>query len=206
MPLEPCRECGKTVSRSAASCPHCGVAWPVVQKGKKPGKPPLNVGNFIKAIFFLGFAGVVLTMCGVFEETPSASKAPAETTPVASAVSPCHQDWKRCDTNASLVNNYEGYSGVRSQCEEEATKEANYGTPKFPSFWSGGSFASFRGGSDYVTTGIVTAIEPDAQFSNGFGAMVHSTVTCIYDLGSGTVRSIVVTPNAVRDSGEPAGE
>ena len=27
---------------------------------------------------------------------------------------------------------------------------------------------------DYVTSGIAIAIEPDAQFQNGFGAMVRS--------------------------------
>jgi hypothetical protein len=28
MALQPCRECGKDVSQSAKSCPHCGVAYP----------------------------------------------------------------------------------------------------------------------------------------------------------------------------------
>jgi hypothetical protein len=143
MPLEPCRECGKTVSRSAASCPHCGVAWPVVQKGKKPGKPPLNVGNFIKAIFFLGFAGVVLTMCGVFEETPSASKAPAETTPVASAVSPCHQDWKRCDTNASLVNNMRGTRAFALNAKKKQPKKRTMAHLNFQAFGQVGRLPAF---------------------------------------------------------------
>lgn len=26
--LQPCNDCGETVSRNAVQCPHCGSAWP----------------------------------------------------------------------------------------------------------------------------------------------------------------------------------
>jgi len=37
------------------------------------------------------------------------------------------------------------------------------------------------------------AIEPDAQFQNGFGAMAHSRVTCTYDLRAGKVIDVAIT-------------
>lgn len=47
MSLVKCRECGKEVSDSAKSCPHCGIKNPA---------PPSPVGNWVK----YGFAAVVL--------------------------------------------------------------------------------------------------------------------------------------------------
>jgi hypothetical protein len=93
------------------------------------------------------------------------------------------------------VNNFKGYFRVQFDCKEKGNSEARYGTPEWPGFFSGGAFGSFRRGTDYVTTGIVTAIEPDAQFQNGFGAMVHSTVVCKYDLKSKTVISVDILPH-----------
>jgi hypothetical protein len=86
------------------------------------------------------------------------------------------------------VNNYTKYYEVRAACEIEATGKARYGTPVWPGFWSGGAFQSFHNGTDYVKTGIVLAIEPDAQFQNGYGAMVHSRVFCKYNL---TAKNVV---------------
>jgi hypothetical protein len=90
------------------------------------------------------------------------------------------------------VNNFDRYVHVKTACKRDAEKNARYGTPQWPGFWQGGSFGNFRPGMDYVSTGVVTAIEPDAQFQNGYGAMVHSTVICKYDLAHESVISIDV--------------
>jgi len=55
---------------------------------------------------------------------------------------------------------------------------AKFGSPVWPWF----AFGSFYSGDNYVKTGIAVLVEPDAQFQNGFGAMVHSRVVCTYDM------------------------
>lgn len=77
---------------------------------------------------------------------------------------------------------------VQVRCQRAAEDRAKYGSPKWP--WL--SFGSFRGGKDYVETGQVIAIEPDAQFQNGFGAMVHSRVVCRYDLNADKVTDVFI--------------
>jgi hypothetical protein len=70
-----------------------------------------------------------------------------------------------------------------------------YGEPKWPGFLSGGGFASFHPGTDYISTGIAVAIEPDVQIENAFGAMVHSTAICRYDLNAQSVVDVSWSPN-----------
>ena len=69
-----------------------------------------------------------------------------------------------------------------------AKKLAKYGSPSFPFIY----FTRFHRGSDYVRTGLATLIEPEAEFQNGYGAMVHSVVTCKYDLNSQQVVDVSV--------------
>jgi hypothetical protein len=102
----------------------------------------------------------------------------------------CRTDWNKCADNADLANNYEGWERVHTECKDAATRQARFGTPKWP--WL--AFSSFYPGNGYVQSGIGTAIENDAQFSNGFGAMVHSKVTCDYDLRARHVLNVVVVP------------
>jgi hypothetical protein len=103
----------------------------------------------------------------------------------------CTNDWSKCTDNAELANHYSGWTKVQAYCKVEAANEARYGTPVWP--WI--PFGSYLPGNDYVTTGIAVAIEQDAQFQNGFGAMAHSTVTCKYDLRADKVLSVEVEPH-----------
>jgi hypothetical protein len=102
--------------------------------------------------------------------------------------SPCKGNWQQCSDNADMANNYSNWDHAQFACKEEAIKEARFGTPKWP--WL--AFGSFLKGSDYPTSGVAVLIEPDAQFQNGFGAMVHSRVVCKYDLRSEKVLSVIV--------------
>lgn len=38
-------------------------------------------------------------------------------------------------------------------------------------------------------------LQNEAQFSNGFGAMVHSRVVCTYNLRAKRVLNVSITPN-----------
>jgi len=53
MPLEPCRECGKSVSTEAESCPHCGAPTPETTRWARAG---LGVGVlwFFAIVFLVG--------------------------------------------------------------------------------------------------------------------------------------------------------
>ena len=108
---------------------------------------------------------------------------------------PCKDDWRGCSDNEDLVNHYSGYSDAQRRCKEKAMENARYGTPVWPGFFDGGAFGSFRKGTDYVSTGVVISIEPDVQFQNGFGAMVHSTARCRYDLNLKAVIAVEVAPH-----------
>jgi hypothetical protein len=103
----------------------------------------------------------------------------------------CRSDWTKCADNAQLANNYSRWFDAKAACKTEANERAQYGTPVWP--WLS-YFGTFRTGKDYVTSGIAVAIEPDAQFQNGFGAMVHSRVTCTYDLRAQRVVSVDISP------------
>ncbi|WP_395495816.1 hypothetical protein [Acetobacter sp. KSO5] len=107
----------------------------------------------------------------------------------------CSEDWKACKDNADLMNNYSKAIDARVTCQMEAEQGAKFGTPVFPSVWSGGSFHSFLNGSDYPKKGYAILIENNAQFQNQYGAMVHSTVFCKYNFKSGKVDEIHVEPH-----------
>jgi hypothetical protein len=100
----------------------------------------------------------------------------------------CKSDWTKCTDNADMANTYDHWSYVQVDCKMEADKLARFGTPEWP--WL--PFGHFRPGTNY-NTGIVTLIEPKAKFQNGFGAMAHSQVTCIYDLHTKKVISVDIS-------------
>lgn len=124
------------------------------------------------------------------EATPPLTPSPSITKPTGS----CKTDWRSCRDNEDLLNNFKGYFDVKYDCQKNASERASYGTPVWPGMWSGGAFGRFMIGDDYVKTGIVTAVEADAQFQNGFGAMAHSTVICKYDLNTKKVVSVSIEP------------
>ena len=46
--------------------------------------------------------------------------------------------------------------------------------------------------SPYVAKGVARLQEGDAKFQNGFGAMVRSRVTCVYDLAKKQVINVTI--------------
>lgn len=138
---------------------------------KPPGK-----GCLLTTLAFCGFLGWACIQDGV--------KPTADTG--------CNRNWKLCKDNADLINHYGNLTAELSvQCKDAAEHAARFGTPEFP--WL--AFGSFRKGKKYVETGVVEAIEPDAKFQNGFGAMVHSTAICTYDLNLKKAVDIKILPN-----------
>lgn len=137
---------------------------------KPAGKGCLIVFMGLLAIGFLGSAGD--------------GKSPGQS-------NGCESNWKACRDNEDLANHYRDWSRITVACKMAAERAARYGTPEFP--WL--PFGSFRKGRDYVETGIVDVYEKEAKFQNGFGAMVHSTVACTYDLNADKLMDVQIIAN-----------
>lgn len=163
MALIRCKDCGDQISRAARACPHCG---------RPQSRGRLGRGAFGLVVLF-GIAFVMM------------ARQPSEGTG-SPAASTCHSDWTECADNRELANNYNNMSDMRFDCETAAKKQARYGTPKFPAY----SFGSFLTEPNFKSSGRITLIETDAQFQNGFGAMAHTRVSCLYDLKSKAVEKV----------------
>ena len=175
-----CPDCKRQVSDQAANCPHCGHPIKPTQPlaVEIPKTPSKKRHGCLTA---LGVFGILAIIGSLLPEEPKGTGPHSKG---------CRDDWTKCADNADLANNYQGWMHVKSECKEAATQQARFGTPEWP--WL--AFSSFYSGSNYVQSGIVFAIEKDAQFSNAFGAMVHSIVKCEYDLRAGHVVNVEVMP------------
>jgi hypothetical protein len=190
MALIKCPECQRQISNKATACPHCGHPQgpalpdlaPAVRAEKRASDAPKSKGNVGRrfANFILLFIGLVVAAIAVsyisnYHRTP---------------LSPCASDWHKCTDNADLMNNSsDAVIPAQVACKHEATERAKYGTPTFPSF-PFISFSSYQDGDGYPKTGKILLGEHDAQFSNAFGAMVHSSVNCLYDLNQHKVLGV----------------
>jgi hypothetical protein len=108
--------------------------------------------------------------------------------PPAPRVTVCKDDWRKCADNSDLINQYGEISTVKNDCRRHADDLAKYGKPEWP--WI--AFGRYWGGTDYVAKGIARLQEDDAEFQNGFGAMVRSRVTCTYDLAKQQVINVTI--------------
>jgi hypothetical protein len=177
-----CRECNSKVWHNAEYCRHCGVHYPAEGNPLLPARSGIGPITKILSIMAL-FLIFVMSLLGASGDKHAATVQPT--------MPSCETDWTRCIDNADLANNYSSYGSSEFDCKSEAEKRAQYGDPKFP--WAF-PFATFHKGDDYPKTGIAILIEKDAQFQNGFGAMVHSEVTCTYDLRAKRVLSVDISP------------
>ena len=184
MALKPCRECKKEVSTGAKQCPQCGVANPT----SRPG-----AGSVVGLLFAVGLLLWFFSSINTTSTTTSPPADPSASLRDAAAndsVARCRADWRQCDSNAQIVNNWRGWSLVQVRCKSASNTSAKYGEPKWPWF----AFGSFYQGKSYLT-GKATVIEPDAQIQNGFGASEHVRVTCLYDLNSEAVLDVTTLPH-----------
>jgi hypothetical protein len=183
MPLIKCPACGKDVSTQAASCPNCGhpVAKSPTFESRKPApRSPKQIAAIV----------IILLVIGAFAAVNGGKQTSTPTESSPSTGADCRSDWTKCADNEELVKNYQNWSHIRVDCKYAANDRAKYGDPVWP--WI--PFETFYKGTNYITSGIAIAVEPDAQFSNSFGAKVHSEVTCTYDLRVNRVTNVSVSP------------
>lgn len=164
-----CRECSVEVRRSAEYCQQCGVRDPA--KGHLLIESPDQLGSksYFRGVGTILVIVVAVLMVGRLSHVGD----------VTATAPSCKTDWSLCTDNLDLANNYLVNSTAPFECKQEAIARAKYGDPKFP--WAY-PFSTFHVGDQYPKTGIAILIEKEAQYQNGFGAMVHSEVTCTYDL------------------------
>lgn len=98
----------------------------------------------------------------------------------------CRSDWTKCETNGDVVKNHKAMITARNECKDAAERQARFGSPEWPWF----AFRSFRPGDDAPKKGVVTLIEPEAKFSNQFGAMARVIVSCTYSLRENMVLNV----------------
>jgi hypothetical protein len=176
MPLIKCPACWKEISAQAASCPNCG--HPLAKSAANEPQSKLGLGWLAATLGAVGLVSLSIVLgSGDHTAKPTAQD------------DACRYDWTKCVNNEQLVNHYSDWSHVQVECKHAANDRAKYGNPNWP--W--GYFETFRGGNDYVTSGVAIAVEPDVQFSNGFGGMVRSRVTCTYDLRAKRVTNVDVS-------------
>jgi hypothetical protein len=101
----------------------------------------------------------------------------------------CASDWTKCVNNGEMANGNIDWISANVACKFAANDRAKYGNPEWPSLTY---FENFYPGTNYITTGIATLIEPDVKFQNGFGAMVRSSVFCEYDLRAKLVIKVTI--------------
>ncbi len=191
MPLVECPDCRNSVSKEAAVCPHCGYPLAEVLYDASGAERDLRAerrvqrhlqsgpGRGCALIALLILGSVFIPIVFVISQS-SKEKRPT-----------CQSSWQLCTDNAELVNNNLDMVLAQSACEMEAKTLAKYGTPKFDTV----PFGSFYMGDSYVKMGVATLVEKNAQFSNAFGAMVHTRVICRYDLNSRVVIDARVEAN-----------
>jgi len=106
------------------------------------------------------------------------------------AASGCEEDWRDCDSLEDFhKNNLEDRAKASRACKLIAESAANYGDPEFPRFPFGTTLVDRNA---FAEDGIVNLREEDAQFQNGFGAMVNVMIECAYSLKKETVVDINV--------------
>jgi hypothetical protein len=173
MALGKCPACNHDLSREAKACPNCGQ--------------PLNFPRQRNSLREWGILILALLVgVAIFSTTPKSDDNSRTSTDTA-----CKTDWAKCADNSEMANHFEGWTRAQDLCQRAANEQARYGTT---TVWPWVAFGRFRRGTDYVNSGIAVLIERDAQFQNGFGAMVHSEVVCTYDLRAEKVTNISISP------------
>lgn len=122
------------------------------------------------------------------DKSPVSSKTPARTESASAPVTPsCKNNWMYCQDNEDMVENYFPLQGKAvADCEWEAKKLANFGSPQFN--WL--SFQGYARGDDYKKLGKALLIDDDVKFQNGFGAYQRTKIYCVYNLRTSKVESV----------------
>ncbi len=104
----------------------------------------------------------------------------------------CRDHWSRCRDNHDVLKTYPAIGEAQVACKSRANSMASYGNPD----WPGLPFRETVSGTQAPRTGIITLMEDQARFQNGFGAMARVVVLCSYSLRDRVVVDVKVQQRA----------
>jgi hypothetical protein len=151
------------------------------------------------AVIVMGTVVGLVLMAAANSQPPASqtSEQPAEQPAAQPVQQTCASNWRLCADNRALANsNNETYQKAKYACKAEINKKLKFGSAMWPWF----AFSSFDAGSpghesDLIKQGLADLYEPDVQFSNVYGAMVHADVTCEYSLRNLTIIGVYSNHN-----------
>jgi predicted RNA-binding Zn-ribbon protein involved in translation (DUF1610 family) len=158
--LTKCRTCGKEISKTAKTCPHCGEENPVsanLVSNESPG-----IFSIVVAIFF------VLWIVGKFSGTDDDSSASESNSRVSDTE--CRESLQCWGERHNIT--------AAIQCDSDVERLAKYSHK-----WTDGifepKFSHFLWKDE--PNGVITFIGDKIQFQNGFGAWQNYIYECDYN-------------------------
>jgi hypothetical protein len=140
------------------------------------------------ALFYSGSPSTVPSATTTVEAPAAVETPPAPPPP---PVVDCKTDWRLCEDNSALANsNSSDYFHARFACKESADGMAKYGTPDWGNGWFQFPFTGYHPGDSAAKTGKMILFEDNAKFQNGFGAMAHVRVSCVYNFNTKSVEDV----------------
>ncbi len=166
MALTTCKECGKEVSDSAKTCPHCGI--------KSPGASSKDMLIGIGALVVLVF---LAAQCSSDSKPPQEAKKPE----IADAA--CKLDLQ-CWGDKNSV-------GASVYCKSYVEKLAKYSVR-----WTDGTFETKFSRFRWLNKekAILTFVGDKIEFQNGFGAYQAHIYECDFDPASKTILDVRAYP------------
>jgi hypothetical protein len=164
------------VSPEADACPSCG--HPLAAKKKENAKKAGGIGCGFILLLFVGLFMYMVSEGGKIREAEKANPT-------------CVSDYTKCKDNHDVIEHHESKNNIRLsiECGSAAKHAAKYGEPNIPFM----GFGRYFSGNFYVRDGKAILMEDDATFKNGFGADVHVTLRCEYDLKN-EIAEVAVSP------------
>jgi hypothetical protein len=163
MALKKCKECGKEVSTSAKTCPHCGVKDPGVGAKEK-------LIGFIILLLIIG--GIGFYFSGDDDANSSESTSTAQTCKSTDGQCLFNQNWPEAAMN----------------CRKPIEKLA-----KFDHEWTDGVLTPmFTYFELDATNNQMTFIGNEVKFTNGFNAKIPMIYNCTVDLKTQEILNVNV--------------
>ena len=135
----------------------------------------MKIGRGILGVVFL--VGIAAVISNSPERAATIDVAHVYGPPAPPAPPSCKNSLSACADNREIANEWSGYSRLRVRCKTAADEMAKYGDPEWP--WI--AFGSFLPGDSAHKTGVITLVEPDARFTNGFNAKARVKIYCKYN-------------------------
>lgn len=162
--LTSCKDCGREVSKTAKSCPHCGVA-----------NPGITTQDYMIAIITLSIVAFAFYL---WPNGDGSKNIPTELDDIA-----CKADLQCWGDRNSIAASF--------KCDDKIEKLAKYSF-KWTDGLLGVKFSNFKWKNTQM--GQITYIGDSIQFQNGMGAWQNYSYQCDYDPATESVLNVIASP------------